>query len=176
MSRKIAQSRPVGLRPFGRSHTHFPGIAEKAAYRADLLKLWKRAVAAGHEVANHTNTHETAGSHIKNQWVKEIRDCQKHPVDHMGVPGAEIQGFRTPYLDFGKGTFDAIQEAGLLFEATVTHQGDYNKRQHVWPYTLHKGFSERSIGPAGALACRWGPFPRGPWRCGWKALRPRTAA
>jgi hypothetical protein len=118
-----------------------------AAYKADLLKLWKRAVAAGHEVANHTHTHETSASHTKDQWVKEIRDCQKNLVDILGVPSSEIQGFRTPYLAFGKGTFDAIQETGLLYEATVTHQGDYNKRQHVWPYTLHKGFSERSIAP-----------------------------
>lgn len=118
-----------------------------AAYKADLLKLWKRAVAGGHEVANHTHTHETSASHTKDQWVKEIQDCQKNLVDILGVPSHEIQGFRTPYLGFGKGTFDAIQATGLLYEATVTHQGDYNKRQHVWPYTLHKGFSERSIAP-----------------------------
>lgn len=124
-----------------------PGNPADVAYKADLLKLWKRAVAAGHEVANHTHTHETSAAHTKEQWVKEIRDCQKNLVEILGVPSAEIQGFRTPYLAFGKGTFDAIQETGLLYEATVTHQGDYNKRQHVWPYTLHKGFSERSIAP-----------------------------
>jgi len=125
-----------------------PAKPADVAYKADLLKLWKRAVAGGHEVANHTHTHETTGSHTKDQWVKEIRDCTRNLGEILGVPASEIWGFRTPYLDFGKGTFDAIQETGLLYEATVTHQGDYNKRQHVWPYTLHKGFSDRSIAPA----------------------------
>lgn len=129
------------------------GIADASkpadvAYKADLLKLWKRAVAGGHEVANHTHTHETTGGHSKEQWMKEIQDCQKNLVEILGVASSEIQGFRTPYLDFGKGTFDAIKESGLLYEATVTHQGDYNKRQHVWPYTLHKGFSDRANAPA----------------------------
>jgi hypothetical protein len=125
------------------------GKPADVAYKADLLKLWKRAVAGGHEVANHTHTHETSNALSKDKWVSEMRECTKNLVALLGIDASEIWGFRTPYLDFGQGTFDAIKEVGLLYEATVTHQGDYNKRQHVWPYTLDKGFNERSIAPAG---------------------------
>lgn len=142
---------PIKTAFYFTSNAIMPNQADAAdvAYKADLLKLWKRAVANGHEVANHTHTHETAAGHSKEQWVKEIRDCTANLTQILGIPASEIWGFRTPYLDFGKGTFDAIAETGLLYEATVTHQGDYNKRQHVWPYTLHRGFNERSIAPAG---------------------------
>lgn len=111
----------------------------------ELLKQWQRAVAAGHEVANHTKTHETTSALSVSQWESELSGCTDILVDKLKVNESEIVGFRTPYLDYGRSTFDALKNLGFLYECTIAHQPDIYTKRHIWPYTLHNGFHALTV-------------------------------
>lgn len=112
---------------------------------APLLATWKRALEGGHEVADHTVTHNTTKNYTLEQWTQEIRDCRTKLAEVLEIDESEIKGFRTPYLDFGEATFQAVADLGLLYECTMTQMQDYNKSMFVWPYTLDNGFPDKTI-------------------------------
>ncbi|MBN1983343.1 MAG: polysaccharide deacetylase family protein [Chitinivibrionales bacterium] len=110
-----------------------------------LLQLWKKAVAAGHEVANHTISHETGASTSLATWRSEMAGCRSTLSQKLGVAENSIVGFRTPYLAFNDATFTAISQENMLYECTMTQMQDYNKGLFVWPYTLDNGFADKVI-------------------------------
>ncbi len=138
----------------GNSQT-FDGAPIKAAFyhtsnaldedNGDLLNLWKLAYERGHEVADHTVTHNTSKALSQSEWESEISGCRTALSAAIGVPESEIVGFRTPYLDFNAATFEAVAALGMLYECTMTQMQDYNASKFVWPYTLDEGFAEKTI-------------------------------
>ncbi len=110
-----------------------------------LLVQWQRATDAGHEVANHTKTHETTSALSVAQWESEIGECTEILADKLKVNKSEIVGFRTPYLDYAKSSFDALKNQGFLYECTIAHQPDIYTKRHIWPYTLHNGFHALTV-------------------------------
>jgi hypothetical protein len=110
-----------------------------------LLATWRRATAAGHEVANHTHTHRA----LENQgvpwsWDKEIQQSNAILSDKLGVPAGSIRGFRAPFLNFDEALFRTLEATGgMIYDCSLTHipiggPGEqWMVYQHLWPYTLH---------------------------------------
>jgi len=135
-----------------------------------LFTQWKRAVADGHEVGNHTNTHEVT------DWQDEIDTCNDTLVSKLGVDLDDIVGFRTPYLNYQQPTLVYPVLRGfhnIKYDCTLRHDAYYDYLTpgsrtdfylHIWPYTLDSGVD---IYTAGNLAI--GNYP-GLWELPTYAL------
>jgi peptidoglycan/xylan/chitin deacetylase (PgdA/CDA1 family) len=110
-----------------------------------LLNVWKKALAAGYEVGDHTIKHETGATTTLATWRSEIAGCRTTLSQKLGIPESTIVGFRTPYLAFNDATFTAVSQEKFLYECTMTQMQDYNKSQFFWPYTLNDGFPDKVI-------------------------------
>jgi hypothetical protein len=139
---------------------------------AALLTQWQRAVAAGHEVGNHTHTHEVA------DWPSEIDTCNDTLISQLGVDLKDIIGFRSPYLNYQQPTlvYPVLQGFdNIKYDCTLRHDAYYDYLtpgrtdfyMHIWPYTLDSG---ADIFTAGNLAI--GNYP-GLWELPTYALPTR---
>lgn len=104
-----------------------------------LKKQWQRASEMGHEIGNHTHSHSFGGSFSKEDWLKEINRCNDILPEITGEK--RVRGFRTPYLDFNKNTFNAVKEAGFEYDCSIEEgwQKDHDGTNFIWPYTLDEG-------------------------------------
>jgi hypothetical protein len=127
---------------------------------APLLAQWQRVVNDGHEVGNHTYSHEVA------DWQSEIDTCDGDLVSQLGVDEADIIGFRAPYLNYQQPmlVYPVLQSFHhFKYDCTLRHDAYYDYLTpgartdfylHIWPYTLDHG---ADIFTAGNLAL--GNFP-----------------
>jgi hypothetical protein len=97
-----------------------------------------RAYREGHEAANHTDTHDELlqRNMDKARWIKELSTCNQYLVD-LGIPRADIIGFRTPFLQQAEQTFEAIVDQKFRYDCSIEHF--YYHDGYVWPYTLDNG-------------------------------------
>jgi peptidoglycan/xylan/chitin deacetylase (PgdA/CDA1 family) len=117
-----------------------------------LLATWRRATAAGHEVANHTHTHRALESQgVPWNWAMEIQKSNQILQDKLGVKPGTIRGFRAPFLQFDQALFETLgQTGGMIYDCSLTHipigpEGDnWRDVRHLWPYTLHNGTDGKS--------------------------------
>jgi hypothetical protein len=121
----------------------------------ELLAQWQRAVADGHEVGNHTATHEVA------DWVSEIDECNATLISQLGVDPKDIMGFRSPYLNYQQPTlvYPILQgEDHIKYDCTLRHDAYYDYLtpgastdfyMHIWPYTLDSGADVFTAGNLG---------------------------
>jgi peptidoglycan/xylan/chitin deacetylase (PgdA/CDA1 family) len=117
-----------------------------------LLATWRRATAAGHEVANHTHTHRALESQgVPWSWAMEIQKSNQILQDKLGVKPGSIRGFRAPFLQFDQALFETLgQTGGMIYDCSLTHipigpEGDnWRDVRHLWPYTLHNGTDGKS--------------------------------
>lgn len=116
-----------------------------------LVAVHRRAIAEGHELANHTHNHFHGAAFTLEQWQTEMATCLK-AFDEAGLPGAQVKGFRTPFLEYNAATFRALAAAGYVYDTTLEEgmQPDQDGTNFLWPYTLDDG------APANALR-----FPEG---------------
>jgi len=106
---------------------------------SDALKaLHGRAYRDGHEAANHTDTHADTLQQNPDRavWNKEMSTCNDYLVG-LGVPRAQIVGFRTPFLQQSEATFEAIVEQKFRYDSSIEHY--YGVGGFDWPYTLDAG-------------------------------------
>lgn len=107
-----------------------------------ILAVRKELYTQGHEIANHTRTHNIL-SPVMNleKWTREILSCSKYSVNNMGIPPMEIYGFRTPYLDYSPTTFSVLKTLGFLYDCTLEDGslGSNEGTSHLYPHTLHNG-------------------------------------
>ncbi|MBN1983137.1 MAG: polysaccharide deacetylase family protein [Chitinivibrionales bacterium] len=137
-----------------------------ALYGADTTEAskavkasWKRAYNEGHEIGNHTFSHaEGMAGWPQAQWKATMDSCTDFLVKEIGVPRAQIYGFRTPFLAFdinGMNTHKAAKEAGFLYDCTLNggSEAEFNGSDYYWPYTLDEGNigSEHYIKPVPGL-------------------------
>lgn len=122
-----------------------------------VKRAWRRAYLEGHEVGNHTQSHTKPGRTFSlAKWTAEIETChewltkpykfnpiiyQANPSIGIGVPGSEIVGFRTPFLEFNSNTMTAVQNMGYLYDCSVNEgfQSDQDGTNNYYPYTLDNG-------------------------------------
>lgn len=140
-----ARRNPAGL---GRAAT-FDGAPVRAAFfsngkylanDAALVAIHRRAVAEGHELANHTHNHFHGGAFTVEQWRAEMAACVA-AFDQAGLPGGSVRGFRTPFLEYNAATFAAAVAEGYVYDTTIEEgvQPDQDGTNFFWPYTLDNG-------------------------------------
>jgi peptidoglycan/xylan/chitin deacetylase (PgdA/CDA1 family) len=123
---------------------------------AQALAAWKRVYQLGNEVGNHTYTHnqDELGAATAARWTSEVKKCDSVLVNMVGVPKAQILGFRTPALQYQAATFDAIYADNILYDCSIEEYRDYYSNPtdtpapYHWPYTLDNGSWSYSLGRA----------------------------
>lgn len=113
----------------------------------------------GHEIGNHTNTHQNGLQFTAQQWADEIEECQQWllkpaPADAdsgsqnmgietegVGLSSEDIKGFRTPFLFYNGNLFDILKEKGFHYDCSIEEgfQYDQDGTNYLWPYTLDNG-------------------------------------
>ncbi len=126
---------------------------------AALAYALREAAKSGFELANHTRSHPHGSDLTAERWVEEMEACELALSGLVGT-GRSPGGFRTPYLEHGHGTFEAVSRMGFAYDASVEEgwRADQDGRNYLWPYTLDRDDSES--GPAGAFADDAPPSPR----------------
>lgn len=140
---------------------------EKGIEPVELVKKsWRELYERGHGIALHTHNHPHGGKVVmgnepmpwenlmtEEDWDKEIElskswllkpyvdgpDLAK-PDYGPGIPSEAIIGFRTPYLEFTRETFNAIGSHGFEYDCSIEEgfQGTDGTDQY-WPYTMEDG-------------------------------------
>jgi peptidoglycan/xylan/chitin deacetylase (PgdA/CDA1 family) len=107
-----------------------------------LKEVWRKATEDGHEIGNHTVTHEE-GMAVwnKTRWKAAMDSANKWLRINLGID--RIYGFRTPFLAFSYdgGTHYAMKEAGFLYDCTLNAGSEIigNGSDFYWPYTMDEG-------------------------------------
>jgi hypothetical protein len=116
---------------------------------------WAYALAAGHEIADHTVNHFNGGGAVISnqdccrrrdwsaaQWSAEIASCRTTLTDpHFGLGAKDVIGFRAPYLSYNDHLFTALQNLGFAYDSSLPNCFDdkENGNNCSWPYTLGEG-------------------------------------
>ena len=141
------------VNPAGRGdHCTFDGTPARVSFfieslvsevRPTLAALHLRAYTDGNEVGNHTDTHGTSLQQNPdvNAWLQEMNTCNGY-LTGLGVPKADIIGFRTPFLAYSGATFDAIAQEAFVYDCSIEHF--LSATGEDWPYTLDNGPSKNS--------------------------------
>lgn len=105
-----------------------------------LQAVHRRAVAEGHELANHTHNHFHGMAFTAEQWRAEMAACAK-AFDDAGLPGGKVRAFRTPFLEYNAATFAALAAEGYEYDTTLEEglQEDQDGTNFLWPFTLDEG-------------------------------------
>lgn len=124
---------------------------------------WWRALAAGHEMANHTVHHWNGGDQpvgpepcctprnfTPPQWSAEIKDATEaltSPKYGVGAPRGEVVGFRAPYLGYNDALFAALVGEQTLYDSSLlTCFGDTEDGTNcAWPYHLDEGSRDAEV-------------------------------
>ncbi|KAF9915441.1 hypothetical protein BX616_006142 [Lobosporangium transversale] len=93
-----------------------------------LIQQWH---AAGNEVAGHTM------NHIGIPPAEEITGNRMSINAFAGVPFAKLNGFRAPFLNYSKATFDILAQEKFLYDSSVSAL----PTTAFWPYTLDYGLA-----------------------------------
>ncbi|MBN1983205.1 MAG: polysaccharide deacetylase family protein [Chitinivibrionales bacterium] len=127
---------------------------------ASVRTAWKRAYDEGHEIGNHTFTHEEGmAAWSEAQWKATMDSATNFLVKECAIPREKIYGFRTPFLAYdqnGMNTHKGAKAAGFLYDCTLNggSEGEFNGKDYFWPYTLDEGCnigSEHFIKPVPGL-------------------------
>lgn len=110
--------------------------------------VWRAAYMAGHEIGNHTVTHATDRNVGAARWTQEMTDCNAYITGTVGVPAAEVTGFRTPFLKYDDDTLGVVQQMGFQYDTSIEEGyewddnanggagGSQDGTNFFWPYTL----------------------------------------
>ncbi|MGZ5861743.1 MAG: hypothetical protein ACXWKB_00450, partial [Methyloceanibacter sp.] len=113
---------------------------------------WRFAVAAGHEIADHTVNHFNGGSLVPGErdccqtgdwsvahWTAEIASCRTSFTDaRFGLGAKDVLGFRAPFLRYNDHLFTALAYA---YDSSVPNCFDdaEDGTNCSWPYSLDNG-------------------------------------
>ena len=107
---------------------------------AATVAAHQRALAAGHEIANHTQNHEHGRQFTVEQWTKEMTTCDD-TFAADGIPVKSLVGFRTPFLEYNAQTFVALAAGGRLYDSSIEEGAEPSQdgTNFFWTYTLDDG-------------------------------------
>ena len=128
-------------------------ISESNAY---VKRAWHTLMVDGHEIADHTLSHNHGESWDESMWTQEISACidvLTRPFDPMemnvspdatkgiGMAAGDFYGFRTPFLEYNGNTFSALRKLGFWYDCSIEdgYQSDQDGTNYFWPYTLDGG-------------------------------------
>ncbi len=120
-------------RPAGASNVGFGYSRDDVAARLD--HIWQ-ARAEGHEIGSHGCGHFDGGEWTAAQWSDEFSEFDRILRDAWTINGLngepegwrefaenEILGFRAPYLSTGPSLFAALDDAGMIYDASTVSRG-----------------------------------------------------
>ncbi|MBN2803862.1 MAG: hypothetical protein JXR91_12280 [Deltaproteobacteria bacterium] len=157
-------------------HVSFFVSTHSGISSAALINSWEAAYSAGHEIGDHTDTHDkdiltaynTGGDSGISGWQSEITTCNNFLTENANVSPGDIVGFRTPFLAYSPATFTAVKNENFLYDCSIEHYMTGNGFD--WPYTLDSGKSSSTYatGEPGSIPGLWempvGEFmPEGSW-------------
>jgi hypothetical protein len=123
----------------------------------DLVQAWKGLYQDGHEIGNHTWDHPHGSGLDVDAWKSQIQKSNDHLAKILGIPVSAIKGFRTPYLEYGPNTLQAVKDMGFLYDVSIEFgyngwqplpgdSGNWNSmtnpethKKLFWPHTLDEG-------------------------------------
>merc|ERR1712243_88157 len=111
--------------------------------------LTKKLYSEGHEIADHSITHETTKAFKEadiDRWTKEICGMKKVLEIFGQIRAEDVKGFRAPYLQpGGDDMFEAMARCGVTYDTSLPAA---ENNPPIWPYTLdYKSTQECKIGP-----------------------------
>lgn len=102
--------------------------------------LVQQRYAEGCEVAVHTMTHTTGAETDYDTWYAEIAGARQALSELAMIPEADIVGFRAPFLFYNDDAFQALYDAGFLYDSSITEQVtpylSTSISDFIFPYTL----------------------------------------
>lgn len=119
-------------------------VNKKDTSMVRLSGLFNSALKDGHEIGNHTRTHNTGSGSSLTLWKKEITSAVTD-LKTIEINDTNIVGFRTPYLAYGDNTFKALTDSKTntkyLYDCSINTGDDsiYDGTNFIWPYLLDKG-------------------------------------
>ena len=152
---------PIHFSAYGNG-TYLDYESESGDAPGDNTRAWRLAWERGHELGNHTFNHPHGSDATYAQWETEITtstDRMILPFDDataqlssvgVGIPAAEITGFRAPYLEYNDTLFSVLRDLGFDYDCSIEegYQGGADGTNYYWPYALDGG----SPGDAQVLA------------------------
>ncbi|KAF9423958.1 hypothetical protein BGZ94_008114 [Podila epigama] len=116
-------------------HRNPNGCPVKATWFAQTLysdyALIQQWYAAGNEVADHTM------NHIGTPPAEEIIGNRRAINAFSGIPFAKMSGFRAPFLNYSKTTFDILGQEKFQYDSSTNALPS----DAWWPYTLDYGLA-----------------------------------
>jgi hypothetical protein len=86
---------------------------------AAVLAAWKLLYQDGHELGNHSWDHPHGAGLSVADWQTQITKTNDFLVQNVGMNAGQIKGFRTPYLEYGPNTMQAVLSKGLLYDCSI---------------------------------------------------------
>ena len=133
------QKRGTAMIPFGGS----------AGDIRERVRLINRMHANGHEIASHAIGHFDGRGWSAADWSREFADYRAlidNVTANNGLPddakfafgGADIKGFRAPYLSTSAGLYPALKDAGFRYDTSGTMLPSLwpEKRDGLWRFDL----------------------------------------
>ena len=117
----------------GSSNIGFAQSKEEVAARLGQIHL---AAAEGHDIASHACGHFDGKDWSKADWLSELASARRvladayelngiapEPKDWRDFAARAVVGFRAPYLSTSKALYEALPEAGFLYDASGVSKG-----------------------------------------------------
>jgi len=112
--------------------------------RAELVrKQWLAFLAEGHELGCHAHSHLHGEPMSLEEWEQELArffEIIEAPLGKggLGLNRLSLAGFRTPFLEYNRNTFEAISQAGFCYDCSLEEGFGDNEdgRNFYWPSTL----------------------------------------
>jgi len=123
----------------------------------NIRKIWREAMEAGHEVANHTRTHlkgKNGTIMTEDQWFDELNGCMidfMKPYPNQGIGLTRLYGFRAPRWEINDNMYTVLRNCGIMYDCSGYGGSQEftspDGRNYYWPYTMDYGLpGESSIG------------------------------
>ncbi|MCL1946914.1 MAG: polysaccharide deacetylase family protein [Chitinivibrionia bacterium] len=112
---------------------------------------WKKAHDAGHEIGNHTYSHWFDDNFSEpredprllpvERWNAEIVSNDLTISANLGIPRSRIYGFRTPFLEYNRAAYEAMNRRNFLYSSSIEEgmQPDQDGTNRYWPYQITDG-------------------------------------
>lgn len=144
-------------------------LASENQTAQDVLNSWKNLYNDGHEIGNHSLNHPHGSALDSSSWLDQINKCNTFLTDNVEIPASEVYGFRTPFLEYGAGTFGALRASSFTYDCSIEFgfdgwgnpDGSWNgmtkpetHRNLFWPHTL-----DSSSPPGSSSKVKGSKFP-----------------
>ena len=106
------------------SPVHF-SFYNTTAYVGEAGSSWKDAMDAGHEMGNHTKTHNISGGEnvdggklSQSDWETEIVSCEEGQAG-VGIDKENLYGMRAPRLEENDAMIKTVYERGYWYDCSI---------------------------------------------------------